>query len=162
MARGISRNTLIPYVLKEDQGLPEEQQSVFYIKPKTGHEDNVQTSFYLKAIDETPDGKREMDVQQADRADVANFKTVVKKIENYAFPPEYYENRPGLKKNAEEVTIEDDFGKEETILFTPEITLSEDSELFKEVVKTLPASVLKEINEVSQDRSKLKKGEKKS
>lgn len=162
MARGISKKTLIPYILQEDRGLPEEQQTVFHIKPKTGHEDNVQTSYYLKAIEETPDGKREMDVQQADRADIANFKTVVKTIENYAFPPEYYEERPGLKKEAVEVEAENEFGEKESVLFTPEINLSDDSALFKEVVKTLPSSALKELNEVSRNRSKLKKGEKKS
>lgn len=162
MARGISKDMLIPYVLEEDRGLPEDQQTVFHIKPTTGHEDNIKTSFYLKAIEESGDGKREMDVQQADRADVANFKTVVKKIENYAFPSEYYENSPGLKKNATEVEIKDDFGNEETVLFTKEISLSQDGEIFKEVVKTLPASALREINEVSSKVSKLKEGEKKS
>lgn len=158
MARGISKTELVPYVLEGDRGLDEKEQTVFYIKPKTGHESNVQTKMYMKAITEKPDGSKDMDVSQTDAADIANFKVTVRKIENYAFPQEEYENKKAMRESAIEKELVDDLGNKETIWFTEEIT---DPVMIEKVAKTLPSKALRELTQVSEDMSKLKEGEKK-
>lgn len=159
MVRGISKNDAVAYIPEDDRGLPEEQQTVFHIKPKTGHESNIQTKHYMKGISEKPDGSRDMDVSKIDSADVANFQATVKKVENYAFPQDFYEDKEALKESSVKREIEDDLGNSEELWFTEEIT---DSVLLKKVAKTLPANVLREVAEVSEDMSRLKEGEKKS
>lgn len=158
MVRGISKNDTIAYIPEDDRGLPEEQQTVFHIKPKTGHESNIQTKHYMKGISEKPDGSRDMDVSKIDSADVANFQATVKKVENYAFSQDFYEDKKALKESSVKREIEDGLGNSEELWFTEEIT---DSVLLKKVAKTLPANVLREVAEVSEDMSRLKEGEKK-
>uniref|UniRef100_A0A6M3XJS8 Uncharacterized protein n=1 Tax=viral metagenome TaxID=1070528 RepID=A0A6M3XJS8_9ZZZZ len=155
--RGISTKELFPYILEDDRGLPSEQQTIFYIKPKTGHEANIQTKVYLKAFREKDNGIRDLIVKDADIADLTNFKATVKKIENFAFPDDYYEDHPQVKEKAKPVKIHED-GQELKILFVKEIT-SED--MIGDVCRTLDNDSLREIYDVSRSVSKLREGQKK-
>lgn len=158
MARGISKSDVIPYILESDRGLDKKEQTIFYVRPKRGHESNVQTKMYMKAINEKADGTRDLDVKKTDAADIANFKVTIEKVENYAFPQGYYEEREALKKDAVKRTLKDDMGNEEEVYFSKEVT---DGVMLEKIARTLPSSALREITQVSEDISRLKEGEKK-
>jgi hypothetical protein len=143
--------------LESDRGLPEEQQTVFHMKPKTGHDANQQTKFYLRAYREKDGGNRDLDVTEADKADILNFQNVCRKIENFAFPESYYETHPQIKKEAKPVKIVED-GKEIEVLFTPVI---EDRSQIADVFRHLDAASIRELTEVANSISKLKEGQKK-
>lgn len=154
MIVGIGKDDVYAYVLEEDRQLPSEQQTVFYIKPKTGEDANKQTKEYLRSLRNKDDGTTEMDVDKANKADIANFKISVKKVENYAFPQKWYEEREGLRKGAKEVELDDGT----KVFVTPVI---DDDYMLAEVQKTLSRKHLKEISEASESVSKLKEGQKK-
>jgi len=157
MARGISEKELYPYVLEADRGLPEEQQTVFHMKPKTGHDANVQTKVYLKAYREKDGGSRDLDVPMADAADIANFKSTCKKIENFVFPDDYYEAHPTIKKLAKAVKVMED-GAEVELLFVSPI---EEESIIGDVFRCLDSESIRELTSVSNSVSKLKEGQKK-
>ncbi len=158
MARGVGSDELIRFVLEGDRALPEAEQTIFSIRPSTGHDANVQTRAYLKALTEKRNGTKEMDIGKTDLADRIAFKSVVKKVENYSFPQDYYAKRKELKEHAVEVEIADKFGNKEKVWFTPEI---EDEFSIELVAKTLLSKDLKEVINAAEDYSILKEGEKK-
>lgn len=154
MARGLDRkNYKYYYVLKDDRGLPEREQTKFWIKPKTGHDQNETTAAYMPAFKEE-NNRRFLDVAQTDAADRQEFVKHVYKVENYAFSEEYYEKYPSAKERAEAIECEDGI----TAHFIPEIT--EDS-MIADIVSDLPGSYLREVLGVLDDRSKLTVEEKK-
>lgn len=154
MARGLDRkNYAYYYVLKDDRGLPAREQTKFWIKPKTGHDQNETSSLYMPAFIED-NGQRRLDVAQTDAADRQEFVKHIYKVENYAFSEEYYEKFPNVKEMADEVECEDGV----TAYFVSEIT---DKNLIADIVGDLPGSYLREILGNLDDRSKLSIEEKK-
>ncbi|TRZ83228.1 hypothetical protein D4R86_00895 [bacterium] len=158
MLRGISEKELYPYVPEGERGLSEEQQTVFYMKPKTGHDANVQTKVYLKAYREKDGGIRDLEVPQADAADVANFKATCKKVENFVFPNDYYEAHPQIKKMAKAIKVMEN-GVEIEFFCMPVI---EDELQIGDVFRCLDSETIRELTSVSNSISKLKEGQKKS
>jgi|GEM_PF-5595864 len=152
MARGISTEP-IPYVLEADRGLRSEEQTVFYIKPRSGHDENYITKQYLNAYIEKDD-KRDLDVRAADAADVSTFKKLVSKVENFAFSDEYYEKHPAMKEKAIVVKLADG----EEALF---VSLIDSVDGIADVCHELDSASLREIISVSRDYSKLEEGQKK-
>jgi len=152
MARGLPK--LVKYVLEEDRNLPEAEQTVWFIKPKTLHESNETTKHYLKSVKRSGEDIKDLDVEQADIADIASFKISVKRIENYAFPDFYYDEHEAIKKQANEVEAVDG----NTYFYVPVI---ESDALLTDVCKSLDPRSLKEIADAANDYSKLKEGLKK-
>ena len=152
MARGLPK--LVKYVLEVDRNLPEAEQTIFHIHPKTLKEQNETTKHYIKSVKRSGEDIRDMDVDAANKADIASFKICVKKVENYSFPDYYYEEHPTIKELAKEVKTVDG----ETFLYVPEI---DSDALLTDVCLTLDPDSLKEISEASNKLSKLKEGEKK-
>lgn len=157
MARGLS-NEAVPYILERERGLESKEQSVFWIKPKKGHDANVTTQAYLRAFKERDNGERDLDVNAADQADVVNFKHVVKKIENFVFSDEYYGKHPAVKESAQPVDIFEN-GENVQVLAVPVI---EREDLIADVCKELSSEDLRDITEASNKVSKLREGTKKS
>ena len=158
MAKGISSTQVLPYVLERDLNLPKDRQTIFWIKPRKGHDSNMITRYYVKAIIERGDGTRDMDVKMADNANIVAFKTVVKKIENFAFSDEYYEKHPNIKEKAKEVKYVDDDGRECVDYYVPVI---ETEDMIIDVYHELDDAAIREIMNVASDVSKLGNVEKK-
>jgi len=153
MARGISCE-LIPYRLEEDRELPEKEQTVFYIQPKTYKEANQTTKYYIKSFKDADSGKRDLDVDAANRADIASFKVSVKKVEQYCFPDSYYDDHPTVKEKAKKVKTHD--GLE--LLY---VAMIDSEDMIADVCRTLDIMSLREITEATNSYSKLKDGQKK-
>lgn len=140
MIKGVSKRE-IPYVLEDDRASALHEQTVFWILPKTGHDNNRTLQRYAATSKDNRKGFREINVSKLDAADIAEFSSIVKKVENFQFPEDsnFYNNEnKGIYK-----VIEDD-------------------EKLGEVARTLAADHLSEILEVANNISKLKEGEKKS
>jgi hypothetical protein len=152
MARGVPSEP-VPYVLEADRGLPNEEQTVFHIKPKTGNDSNYITKLYISAYIEKDGGARDLDVRQANAADVATFKHLVKKIENYCFSDEYYEKHPAVKEKAVEVKSENEVLKYVPVIDSPD--------MIADVCHDVDSDSLREIISVANNLNKLKDGQKK-
>jgi len=150
MAIGVSKYDLYKYVLQADLGIDPDLQTVFWMKPKTGREANEQTRHYMRAIKEKREGERDMDVSAANAADIVNFGLSVKKIENFAFPQEYYEEHSSLM----EKIIKRSDGR----LYMPVI---DSDDMLADVCRCLDNESLREISEVSNSISRLKESQKK-
>ena len=140
MIRGVEQ-TLIPYVLEDDRSNPTADQTVFHIKPKTGHDQNKTVQRYAPAFKENRKGGREVNPIKMDIADQEEFIYVVKKVENYGLPVAH-----SMYKDFKEGVIDD----------------TEDPSILKEIARTLSADHLAEILEVSNNMSKLTEGAKKN
>lgn len=139
MVRGVSKKS-IGYVLEDDRGNSIQEQSVFWIKPKTGEDNNKTLKRYASTYRDGRKGQREVDVNKLNAADVDEFLYVIEKVENYGFPIDH----PLYKKDNDPVK---------------EIT--DPAELI-EVAKTLSADHLAEIFEAANNISKLTDGAKKN
>lgn len=140
MIRGVEQ-TLIPYVLEDDRPSPIAEQTVFHIKPKTGHDQNRTVQRYAGAFKENRKGGREVNPTKMDVADQEEFIYVVKKVQLYGFP----EGHSMYKDFEEGIVVE-----------------TEDPTILKEIARTLSADHLAEILEVSNNMSKLTEGAKKN
>lgn len=140
MIKGVEQ-TVVPYVLEDDRANPVSEQTIFWIKPKTGHDQNKTVQRYAPAFKENRKGGREVNPIKMDIADQEEFIYVVRKVENYGFP--------------ESNSMFKDFDK--GILVS-----SDDPNVLKEVARTLSADHLSEILEVSNNMSKLTEGAKKN
>jgi|TARA_Y100000310_G_C20144697_1_gene561882 hypothetical protein len=134
--QGVSRQA-IPFVPEEER-MVKEDQSVIWIKPKTGHAANVTMSRYASAGRDGRKGYRELNVTKLDNADLQEFIDVVVKWENYYFSDQF----PDLHKQGLFVLVED------------EPTL-------RKIAMDLSADLLIEIMEAANNISILKAGEKK-
>lgn len=152
MARGVSREP-VPYVLEADRGLKREEQTIFYVRPRTGKDQNFITSKYLNAYIEKED-KKSLDIQAANIADVETFKNQVSRIENFCFSDEYYEQHPAVKNQAVEVLTSDD----KKALY---VSVIETPDMVADVCRDLDAESFKEIVSVSNNITKLEEGRKK-
>ena len=153
MARGVP-NEPIAYVLAADRGLPSEEQTIFYIKPKTGRDANKVTKFYIGAYIEKDEGGRDLDERAANAADVSAFKFLVKRIENYCFSDGYYEKHPVVKERAVKINTIDG----EDLYFVPVI---DTEDMVADVCQDIDSDSLREVIGVANNLNKLKEGQKK-
>jgi hypothetical protein len=135
--RGVSRKA-VAYVPEEERTVKVDQ-TVVWIKPKTGHQANVTMSRYAAAGRDGRKGYRELNVTKLDNADLQEFTDVVIKVENFLFSDQY----PDLMKQGL-------------------MRVVEDSETLKKVAMDISADLLVEIMEASNNLSILKGGEKKT
>jgi hypothetical protein len=137
--RGVT-SEYIPYVPEDDRSSPLNEQTIFWIKPKTGHDSNKTMQRYIGATKEnTRKGIREVNVIKLDTADQEEFMSICNKVENYIFPKSSHLHNEGkIHKSLE---------KPEELI---------------EVVKTLSADHLQEIFEVANNLNKLTDGAKKN
>lgn len=82
--------TSIPYVPEEERNVSD-RQTVFWIKPKTGHEANQTLASYAGAGKDGRKGYRELSVRKLDNADVEQFLATVSKVEWYQFSDRFPE-----------------------------------------------------------------------
>jgi|6_EtaG_2_1085325.scaffolds.fasta_scaffold27180_3 hypothetical protein len=135
--RGVSR-TAVPFVPEEERTVKEDQ-TVIWIRPKTGHQANVSMSRYAAAGRDGRKGYRELNVTKLDNADIQEFLDICVKVENYYFSDQFPDlEKQGLFKNIE------------------------DPETLKRVAQDVSADLLIEIMEAANNLSVLKTGEKKS
>ena len=135
--RGVSKQA-VAYIPEEERTV-KENQTVVWIKPKTGHQANVTMARYAAAGKDGRKGYRELNVTKLDNADLQEFLDVVMKVENYYFSDQF----PDLEKQGLHKTIEQ-------------------PELLKKVAMDISADLLVEIMEAASNLAVLKQGEKKS
>lgn len=82
--RGATKKPL-PFVLEDDQSNPENEQTIFWISPKKGHDANETMRRYAAAGRDGRKGYRELSVRKLDAADIEEFLAIVYKVENYIF-----------------------------------------------------------------------------
>jgi len=133
------------YIVEEERGLTREEQTIFWIKPKTHHESNLMTARYGATYVEDRKGFRKYNTGRLDAADVEEWLNTVVKIDNFGFPEEFFKKYPELKDRANEEGYISDI-KEDWLRI--------------EVLKRLPADVVNEIWTASADYSKLTSAEK--
>jgi len=88
MITGVSKKP-IPYVLEEDRKNPLQDQTVFYIVPKKGHDSNETLRRYAAAGRDGRKGYRDLSVPRLDQADWEEFLDVVVKVENFRFSEDF-------------------------------------------------------------------------
>lgn len=137
MIKGVEK-TAIPYVLEDDRTSPVNEQTVFWITPKTGHDSNRSLQRYAATGREGRKGYRELNVTKLDSADQEEFLQICNKVEYFGFPRSH--------------SMYND-GKPHAIL--------EKKEELVEVVRVLSADHLAEIFEVANNLNKLEEGRKK-
>jgi hypothetical protein len=139
MIRGVERKS-IPYVVEDDRSSSLESQTVFWVIPKTGEDNNKTLRRYASTYKDGRRGGREVDDRKLNAADVDEFLYLVEKVENYGFPKDHklYDSANDPIK---------------------EIT---DKGGLIEVARTLSADHLAEIFEVANNISKLTEGAKKN
>jgi hypothetical protein len=133
----------IPYVLEDDRESPLNDQTVFWIRPKTGADNNKTLQRYSLATKENRKGFREIDPRKMNIADQEEFLSVVERVENFGFNKEnpmyaQFEKEEGIVKDSTEPAV------------------------LKEIVRSLSADYLAEVLEVSNNISKLTEGAKKN
>lgn len=85
MARGISENREpFPYVLEEDRGLPESEQTCWWLIPY-GLMDTSKMERRFARSEMVKGGKRDIDVTMRDSANMETFLEFVHHIDNYFF-----------------------------------------------------------------------------
>ena len=142
--RGISKKP-VKYVCECDKGLPEKEQTVFWLKPKTYKEVNSAMGRYSGAVKEDQEGQKHYNINRLNSADQEEWCEVVTKIENFAFDLE------ALKADAKLAEIADEKGY---------IKVIEDDRLKIKVLEHLPAGIYNEIFKAAQDLNALKVQEK--
>lgn len=133
MIRGISKDDILRYVPECERDLLPEEQTVFWIRPRTGADANAVLSKYSPAMKDEAGGRRSMDVQRMNSADLSNFLTAVQKVENFLFA-----------------------GEE-----SPTAEIQEEDGLTR-IWKQLEANILTEVLNASADFSRLRREQKKS
>ncbi len=137
MLEGVSKEP-VPYV-PESERATKENQTVIWIRPKSGQDANRTMARYAGAQREGRKGYRDINASKLDSADIQEFTSIVSKVENYKFSDQFADLR--------------------AVGMHAEIT---DVELLKKVASDISADVLIEIMEASNNMSMLKAGEKKS
>lgn len=135
--KGVSREP-IAFVPEEERSAKKDQ-TVFWIKPKSGHEANISMARYASAGRDGRKGYRELNVTKLDNADIQEFLDTVTKVENYIFSSAFQELQS--KKI---------------------IKVIDDEETLRKVAIDVPADILVEVFEAANNLSILKAGEKKN
>ena len=87
--RGISRQA-IPYVLTRDQGVPDGEQTTFWIRPRKGDSGAKIVARYT-AAERTMGQYREISESRWRQADVKTWLDTVERVENFWFSDEFPE-----------------------------------------------------------------------
>ena len=134
-----------PYALEDDLVNPVEQQTIFWIRPKTGHDANRTLARYSQCGRDGRKGYRELNVVKLDAADIEEFTNIVEKVERYCFSEvykdKYWANKDGVLQE------------------TPVTT--ESAAVIADICRDLSSDHLLEIIEVANNMSKLGEYEKK-
>lgn len=139
MIRGVEKKA-IPYILEDDRSNPVEVQTVFWITPKTGEDNNQTLRRYASTYKDNRKGAREVDARKLNTADSEEFLALVERVENYGFPKDH------ALYNKEQDPVKE---------ITDKIQLME-------VARTLSADYLAEIFEAANNLTKLTEGAKKN
>ena len=147
-----------PYVCEADRSLPEKEQTVFWIKPKTYQEVNRSMGRYGSAFTEDNKGFKVYHVNKLNEADQKEWNDVVVMIENFCFSDELLNNE--LKDMIDPTNI-NKVGKDRYVkVIGDRNDTGKDVTLKKEVLNHLPADVISEIWKACQNESVLKEGQK--
>jgi len=130
-----------PYALEDDLINPAEEHTIFWIRPKTGHDANRTLARYAQCGRDGRKGYRELNVIKLDAADIEEFTNIVEKVERYCFSEAY---RDKYWTNG---------------VVTPVTT--ENSAVIADICRDLSSDHLLEIIEVANNVSKLGEYEKK-
>lgn len=84
MARGIQR-PVVRYILKMDEGLPTEEQTIFHINQLSYLESVPSTKRNIRAYSSDVKGRGDIDPDRFKRAKKEDFVEAVNKVENYLF-----------------------------------------------------------------------------
>lgn len=142
--RGISKKP-VAYICEADRALPKEEQTIWWLKPKTYQEVNEAMGRYGRTFTEEKDGYKNYNVARLNRADQEEWCDVVIKVENYAFPDEFYTKHPDIAKQANEEGY---------------IKVIDDDDLKLEVLLSIPSGVYNEIFKACQDLNSIRAAEK--
>lgn len=142
MARGIAK-TATPYVLERDDGLPDREKTVWYIKPAGGFSSVKLAVRYAPAITENR-GRREVREGKMMRAEKESWQEVVEKVKNFAFSDDYGpdngKGNPDYHQEGDPVECEDGT----VAYYIKEIT---DPDVIFDVGKDIPLEWKEEIME---------------
>lgn len=137
MIKGVEKKA-IPYVLEDDRMNSVDEQTIFWINPKTGHDSNRTLQRYAGASKDGRKGYRELNVGKLDSADIEEFLSVCTKVEKYVFSSDNQFHADGKVYD-----------------------VIEDPVMLTEVARTLSSDYLSEVFEVSNNINRLKEGQKK-
>jgi hypothetical protein len=82
--RGISKQP-VPYVLDRDRGVPEDEQTTFWVKPRTGEDGARIVTRYTGAERANPGAYREISPAKWGKADIETWLDTIVKVENFWF-----------------------------------------------------------------------------
>lgn len=109
MIKGVPTD-MVPYVLEDERATDThdeegnlEPKTIFWIRPKTGHDANETLAAYAAASKDDRKGYRQLNVQKLNVADVEQFVKVVGKVENYQFSSRF----PRLAEQGAMESVED-------------------------------------------------------
>lgn len=134
MITGVNKKP-VPYVLEDDRNSPLNEQTVFWITPKKGHDANETLRRYAGAGRDGRKGYRELNTAKLDAADIEEFLSCVSRVQNFKL-------------------AEEEGGKVLT-----DITAEGD---LKQVCRSLSPDHLNEIFDAANNQTHLKAGEKKT
>lgn len=86
--RGISRQA-VPYVPDCDRGLPEEEQTTFWVKPRKGIDGARIVALYTAAERANPGQYREVSESKWRKADLTAWLDTVERVSNYHFSEDH-------------------------------------------------------------------------
>ena len=89
MIKGVSKNKTYAYVCIEDRIHPSDEQTVFHLKAKTGHDTNLTIARYSQARETNKKGNAKIDPNKLTLADQEEFASLVVKIDNFQFPEDH-------------------------------------------------------------------------
>jgi len=87
MARGQSRKAQ-PYILEADYSAPEEERTVFWLRPYKGLDAGAIYSRYARA-ERLRGNRKEIDARTWKKADIESWLQIVEKVENFLFSEDY-------------------------------------------------------------------------
>lgn len=148
MIEGVTKDP-IPYVLDSER-MVKDKQTIFWVKPKDGHDANLSAQRYARAERQGRKGRRELDVDQMDISDIEEFVSIVTKIRWFKFSQAFPElaNQKNTGPDGEELSP--------GVFY--EIT---DRATLEKVAMQISPDHMVELFEVANDMSRLKAGEKK-
>lgn len=137
----------VPYRCEEDRSLPEEEQTIFWVTCKNNSMANETVRRYTRARRDTRDGGTDYDPRMLDTADIEDFLSICKKVENYAWSTDYMAKHPQIESKVNAGGF-----------YADAIT---DEVLLADVARDLPAGVLSELFDASVNQVRLNRGAKK-
>jgi len=150
MITGVTKRS-IPYV-PESERTATKMQTVVWLVPKDGHSSNLTAARYAKAERTGRRGRRELDVETMDMADIEEFVSIVEKWEWFQFSDRFPELNTQVNKHPE-TQEELDPG------IFPLVT---DRVMLERIALDISPDLMIEIFETANSMSKLVDGEKKT